>query len=43
MFIPEPDLPVIEITDEEVEKIESKLPEKPSEKIKKSIVFSDNN
>jgi len=37
MFIPEPDLPVIEINEEEIKKVESELPEKPSEKIKKYI------
>jgi aspartyl-tRNA(Asn)/glutamyl-tRNA(Gln) amidotransferase subunit B len=37
MFIPEPDLPAIEITEEEIQTVESELPEKPSEKIEKYI------
>ncbi len=37
MFIPEPDLPVINITEEEIERIKSLLPERPHEKIEKFI------
>ncbi len=35
MFIPEPDLPVIEIKDDYLKKLKEKLPERPHEKIKK--------
>ncbi|MEK6886244.1 MAG: Asp-tRNA(Asn)/Glu-tRNA(Gln) amidotransferase subunit GatB [Nanoarchaeota archaeon] len=35
MFIPEPDLPVIEIKDDYLKQLKSKLPERPDEKIKK--------
>jgi len=35
MFIPEPDLPIINATEEYIEGIRSTLPEKPSEKIEK--------
>ena len=35
MFIPEPDLPVIEITSKYVKEISDSLPQKPSEKIEK--------
>jgi len=34
MFIPEPDLPVVQVNDDYVKKIQSKLPEKPEEKNK---------
>jgi aspartyl-tRNA(Asn)/glutamyl-tRNA(Gln) amidotransferase subunit B len=35
MFIPEPDLPAVRLSEEAVKKISSALPEKPSEKAKK--------
>ena len=35
MFIPEPDLPVIDIKDDYLAKLKSRLPERPDEKIKK--------
>ena len=35
MFIPEPDLPVIDIKNDYLAKLKSKLPERPDEKIKK--------
>ncbi len=35
MFIPEPDLPIIEITEDYVKEIEEGLPQKPQEKIEK--------
>ena len=35
MFIPEPDLPFIEIKDDYIKQLKSKLPERPDEKIKK--------
>lgn len=34
MFIPEPDLPIIDIKDDYLTKLKSKLPERPDEKIK---------
>lgn len=37
MFIPEPDLPVVEITAEMLNRLNSELPEKPAEKEKKMI------
>ena len=37
MFIPEPDLPVINIDDNYIEKIRKTLPERPDEKIKRFI------
>jgi len=37
MFIPEPDLPAIEIEDDYVDKIQATLPEKPHEKIDKFL------
>src|SRR3989344_94787 len=37
MFIPEPDLPVIKISDADVEDISLQLPEKPEQKIEKFI------
>ncbi|MEM4182085.1 MAG: Asp-tRNA(Asn)/Glu-tRNA(Gln) amidotransferase subunit GatB [Candidatus Pacearchaeota archaeon] len=36
-FIPDPDLPALEITKEEIEEIKKHLPELPSEKLKKLI------
>jgi aspartyl-tRNA(Asn)/glutamyl-tRNA(Gln) amidotransferase subunit B len=35
MFIPEPDLPFIEIKDDYLQKLKAKLPERPDEKIRK--------
>ena len=35
MFIPEPDLPVIEVKEDYLKKLKEKLPERPDEKIKK--------
>jgi len=35
MFIPEPDLPVIKLTEKDIKKIRDKLPEGPDEKIKR--------
>ncbi len=35
MFIPEPDLPVIELKDDYIKGLKAKLPERPDEKIKK--------
>jgi aspartyl-tRNA(Asn)/glutamyl-tRNA(Gln) amidotransferase subunit B len=35
MFIPEPDLPIIEIKDSYLKQLKTKLPERPDEKIKK--------
>ena len=37
MFIPEPDLPVIKLTEDKIKKIEQKLPERPDEKIKRFL------
>jgi len=37
MFIPEPDLPVIKLTEDEIKKIKDKLPERPDEKIKNFV------
>lgn len=37
-FIPDPDLPVIKISDSESDKLEEKLPEKPMEKLEKLVV-----
>ncbi|MAG16123.1 Asp-tRNA(Asn)/Glu-tRNA(Gln) amidotransferase GatCAB subunit B [Candidatus Woesearchaeota archaeon] len=37
MFIPEPDLPVINVSTEWINKISSKLPEKPAQKIERYI------
>jgi len=37
MFIPEPDLPVIKLTEDEIKKIKQKLPERPDEKIKRFL------
>lgn len=35
MFIPEPDLPIIEVSQDSIKKVQSGLPEKPGEKIEK--------
>ena len=40
MFIPEPDLPNIEITDKEIEELRKSIPELPSQKRKKYAKFS---
>ncbi len=37
MFIPDPDLPIIKLTDDYIERITKTLPEKPAQKIKKFI------
>jgi aspartyl-tRNA(Asn)/glutamyl-tRNA(Gln) amidotransferase subunit B len=39
MFIPEPDLPAVRISEESVKKITASLPEKPAEKAKKYIAM----
>ncbi len=36
-FIPEPDLPIIKLTEQEIKQIKSKIPESPSEKLDKLI------
>ena len=38
MFIPEPDLPLIKLTEKDIKKIKQKLPEKPDEKIKRFTI-----
>jgi len=42
MFIPEPDLPVIDMMDSYINKLKSKLPERPDEKLKKFVKFGIN-
>ncbi len=36
-FIPEPDLPIIKLTDEEIRELKNKLPESPTEKLNKLL------